>query len=102
MKSYLVNNDNYFTICSIHYKLLNIFQDIQKINPSEYKSSEELYQKVLEEIKYGADFVNVALEMGQNMENAIRLHKAIYGGASLINFYNFKPYLNIDDNMEED
>ena len=104
MKSYLVNKDPYFTICSIHYKLLNIFQNIQKINPSEYKNPEELHQKILDEIKYGVDFVNVALEMGQNMENAIRFHKTVYYGASLVNIYNFNSYsyLNNDDNMEED
>ena len=102
MKSYLVNKDPYFTICSIHYKLLNIFQNIQKINPSEYKNPEELYQKVLEEIQYGIDFVNVALEMGQNMEDAIRFHKSVYYGSIHTNIYNYNFYLNNEEEIEED
>jgi hypothetical protein len=101
MKSYLVNNDNYFTICSIHYRVLNIFENIQKINPSEYKTPEDLYQKILEDIKYGNDFINVALEMGQNMENAIRFHKSIYYGSVNTNIYNYNYYLNNEEIPED-
>jgi len=100
MKSYEVNGDNYFTICSVHNKILNIFQDLKKINPDDFKTPNELYEKIMEEIQFGPEFVEVALKMGQSMEDALKYKSAITAGT--MDFYNFCNYMKLDINEEED
>lgn len=65
MRKYIINEKPYFTICSIHEEIRNIFRNISKINHIEYKNSKDLYDKILKIIEFGIDYSIVATEMGQ-------------------------------------
>ena len=97
MKQYVVDQDTYFTICSVHNKILNIFQYLEKIDPSSYKTPSDLYQSILKEIEHGQEFIRVALEMGQNMENSLKYKNDIGFGTIETNIYNFKESIKEED-----
>jgi hypothetical protein len=72
MTKYTVNNKFYFTLCSIHNELNEIFNIIKKINPQIFNSKEDLFNEILKEIEFGNELILVANEMGQKMEDALR------------------------------
>ncbi len=82
MKTYIVNNEEYVTICSVHDKILTLL-DSPCVN---------------NEIKILKELVNVAKTMGQNMEDAIKYKNIVTCGT--IDFYNFQRYMN--NETEED
>jgi len=67
VRSYLVNNLYYNTICSVHAEIFRIFKKIEELNTNE---------EILQEVKLGIKFVNVATEMGRSMEYAITKDKS--------------------------
>ena len=82
MKTYIVNNEEYVTICSVHDKILTLL-DSPCVN---------------NEIKILKELVNVAKTMGQNMEDAIRYKNIVTCGT--VDFYSFQRYMN--NEIEED
>ena len=82
MKTYIVNNEEYVTICSVHDKILTLL-DSPCVN---------------NEIKILKELVNVAKSMGQNMEDAIKYKNIVTCGT--VDFYSFQRYMN--NEIEED
>lgn len=72
MTKYTINNKVYFTLCSIHNEVIEIFNRIKKINPNSVESPNELFNLVLKEIEFGNELLVVANEMGQKMEDGLR------------------------------
>lgn len=88
MKEYRINDKSYYTICSLHHELIEIFKDIKKINPKKVKTKEELFNLILKKIEFGETFSLVAKEMGQTMEDALR-YRSIWGPQdSYFTFFN--------------
>lgn len=86
MKKYIVNNEEYVTICSVHDKILT---EIQSIN-----SIEQLQSK----LELITQLLYVAKSMGQNMEDAIKYKNIVTCGT--VDFYSFQRYMN--NEIEED
>jgi hypothetical protein len=101
MKKFHVNGKSYFTICSIHEEIRNIFRNILKIDFSNYKNAEELYIEILRVTELGMEFSNVATEMGQHMEDGLsrEYRENSYGYYS--NIYNSNQF-NLFDEVEEE
>jgi len=97
MKKFHVNSKSFFTICSIHEEIRNVFRNILKIDPKSFQSSEELYKEILKIIELGMEFSNVATEMGQHMEDGLRRENT-YGYSNIHNSNQF----NLFDEVEEE
>jgi hypothetical protein len=90
MRKYIINNKSYLTICNVHEEIKNIFREINNIKPNEFKTSFELYHKILRITEFGLEYTNVAKEMGQHMENGLKYipEDNIYSTIYNTNFYN--------------
>ena len=85
MRTYTINGEDYVTICSVHDKILNIFNALKEIG---------LHQEIIKEIENGIELVKVAKEMGQNMEAAIKYKNTVDG---TLDFYSFQKYIESED-----
>jgi hypothetical protein len=94
MQEYIIGNKSYYTICSIHDELKNIFKTINELNPKLYKDQNELYNKISDIIKFGIEFADIAKEMGCKMESGLR-QKNLYGPQE--NIYNLNGYFQQND-----
>ena len=103
MKKFHVNSKPYFTICSIHEEIRNIFRNILKIYPKGFQSSEDLYDEILKIIKLGMEFSNVASEMGQHMEDGLRreYRENTYSYSNIYNSNQFSLFDEIDEEVDE-
>jgi len=72
MTKYTINNKVYFTLCSVHNEIIEIFNRIKKINSNSVDSPNELFNLILKELEFGNELLVVANEMGQKMEDALR------------------------------
>lgn len=88
MRTYSVNDREYATICSVHDEILSLTSKLEK---------QELLPDTLNDVKTIILLTEVAKQMGQNMEDAIRYKNVVTAGT--IDFYSFQKYMF---NREED
>jgi hypothetical protein len=91
MREYLVNDKVFVTICSVHDEINEIIKSINLDNIDE---------NIKEKLQLITNLVNVAKQMGQNMEDAIKYKNVITCGT--VDVYNFQNFMrNFHDEEEE-
>jgi len=75
MMTYKLRNKEFFTICSVHNELDLIFKELINLKHEDYRTTKELYAKMLEIMKESIELVKIATDMGQRMENGLKIKK---------------------------
>ena len=73
--TYTLRNKGFLTICSVHNELDKIFKDIYDLKIDDYNTVKELYEKILTIISESIELVKIATDMGQRMENSLKVKK---------------------------
>jgi len=89
MMTYNFRGKEFFTICSVHNELDLIFKELINLKPEDYRTTKELYSKMLEIMKESIELVKIATDMGQRMENGLKIKKE-YAPFSVTENFEFK------------
>lgn len=90
MRTYVVNEKEFTTICSVHDEVTGIILNLLK---------EDLPGTIQSSLQNIRELVSVAKEMGQNMEDAIKYKNIITN--TTVDFYSFQRFL-YNNSIEED